>query len=191
MWYNTQRTGKPAERKAFLMEISAERAALTKKNTEILISMLEHQHLKYTAEEQSDARTHIRISFTGNDLPMTLHLILRADRQIVSVLSAMPFKMSTERMHDAAVAVIAANHGLIDGSFDLNMQTGEIFFRLTTAYHGTTLTEELFSYLMYVSAETIDRFNDRFMDLNDGKLDLAGFLEADAADERPRRGTGV
>ena len=53
------------------------------------------------------------------------------------------------------------------------------------------MREELFSYLMFVSAETIDRFNDRFMDLNDGKLDLAGFLEADAADERPRRGTGV
>ncbi|MBQ5334656.1 MAG: YbjN domain-containing protein [Oscillospiraceae bacterium] len=173
------------------MEVTAERAALTKKNAEILISMLEHRKLRYAVEEQSDARTHIRISFTGNDLPMTLHIILRADRQIVSVLSAMPFKMAPERMHDAAVAVIAANHGLIDGSFDLNMQTGEIFFRLTTAYLGTTLTEELFSYLMFVSAETIDRFNDRFNDLNDGKLDLPGFLEADAADERPRNETGV
>lgn len=173
------------------MEISAERKALTEQNAAILISMLEHKHLKYTVEEQIDARTHIRISFTGNDLPMTLHLILRADRQIVSVLSAMPFKMSAERMHDAAVAVIAANHGLIDGSFDLNMQTGEIYFRLTTAFMQTTLSEELFSYLMFVSAETIDRFNDRFMDLNTGKLDLAGFLEADAADERKPRGTGV
>ncbi|MBR5405643.1 MAG: YbjN domain-containing protein [Oscillospiraceae bacterium] len=173
------------------MEISAERKALTEQNAAILISMLEHKHLKYTVEEQNDARTHIRISFTGNDLPMTLHLILRADRQIVSVLSAMPFKMSAERMHDAAVAVIAANHGLIDGSFDLNMQTGEIYFRLTTAFMQTTLSEELFSYLMFVSAETIDRFNDRFMDLNAGKLDLAGFLEADAADERKPRGTGV
>lgn len=173
------------------MEISAERKALTEQNAGILISMLEHKKLKYTVEEQSDARTHIRISFTGSDLPMTLHLILRADRQIVSVLSAMPFRMSAERMHDAAVAVIAANHGLIDGSFDLNMQTGEIYFRLTTAFMQTTLSEELFSYLMFVSAETIDRFNDRFMDLNTGKLDLAGFLEADAADERPVRGTGV
>jgi hypothetical protein len=53
---------------------------------------------------------------------------------------------------------------------------------------GTVLTEELFSYLMFVSAETIDRFNDRFEALNSGKLDLAGFLAADAADERAAGG---
>ena len=115
---------------------------------------------------------------------MTLHIILRTDRQIVSVLSVMPFKISETYRNDAAIAVTAANHGLIDGSFDLNMQTGEIRFRLTSCFIGTVLSEDLYAYLMYVSAETIDRYNDRFRDLNDGKLDLEGFLAADAADER-------
>ena len=100
----------------------------------------------------------------------------------------MPFVIAPERRSDAAMAVIAANHGLIDGSFDLNMQSGELYFRLTSAFMGTVLTEELFSYLMFVSAETIDRFNDRFEALNSGKLDLAGFLAADAADERAAGG---
>lgn len=170
------------------MEVTAARAACAQKNASVLISCLEHKKLKYSVDEQTDARTHIRIRFTGNDLPMTLHIILRADRQIVSVLSPMPFVIEPERRHDAAIAVIAANHGLIDGSFDLNMQSGELYFRLTSAFMGTVLTEELFSYLMFVSAETIDRFNDRFEALNSGKLDLAGFLAADAADERAAGG---
>ena len=46
-------------------------------------------------------------------------MILRTDKQIASVLSAMPFRISQEHMQDAALAVIAANHGLIDGSFDV------------------------------------------------------------------------
>ena len=86
-------------------------------------------------------------------------------------------------MTDAAIAVAAANHGLIDGSFDLNPQTGEIRFRLTSCYIGTVLTEALFSYLMFVSAETIDRYNDRFEAINNGSMDLEAFLKADAADE--------
>lgn len=165
------------------MELDQTRIEHTAKNTEQLLSMLEHRKLKYTVQERTDARTHILLHFTGEDLPMTLHIILRTDRQIASVFSVMPFQISEERRNDAALAVTAANHGLIDGSFDLNMQTGEIRFRLTSCYIGTVLTEDLFSYLMYVSAETVDRYNDRFEALNNGTLDLEGFLKADAADE--------
>ena len=165
-------------------QMEQDRIQSTEQNADVLISMLEHKKLKYQIAEQSPQRIYIKISFTGNDLPMTLHIILRTDRQIVSVLSVMPFRIDEERRHDAAIAVTAANHGLIDGSFDLNMQTGEIRFRLTSCFIGTVLSEALYAYLMFVSAETIDRYNDRFRDLNEGKLDLEGFLAADAADER-------
>ena len=55
---------------------------------------------------------------------------------------------------------------------------------LGMSFIGTVLSEALYAYLMFVSAETIDRYNDRFRDLNEGKLNLEGFLAADAADER-------
>lgn len=166
------------------MEDEQKRIETAAQNTEVLLAMLEHRKLKYTIEERTDVRTHIRIHFTGEDLPMTLHIILRTDRQIVSVLSVMPFRIDEARRNEAAIAVTAANHGLIDGSFDLNMQTGEIRFRLTSCFIGTVLSEALYAYLMFVSAETIDRYNDRFRDLNEGKLNLEDFLAADAADER-------
>lgn len=166
------------------MELDPQRIENTARNREMLLSMLEHNHLKYTVEEQSDLRTIIRIHFTGEDLPMTLHIILRTDRQIASIYSILPFQISEANRTDAAIAVTAANHGLIDGSFDLNLDTGEIRFRLTSCYIGTVLTEALFSYLMFVSAETVDRYNDRFEKLNNGGLDLDGFLRLDAEDAR-------
>ena len=115
---------------------------------------------------------------------MTLHIILRADKQICSVFSLMPFKICEEMRNDAAIAVTAANHGLIDGSFDMDMDTGEIRFRLTSCYIGTVLTEELFVYLMFVSARTVDHYNDRFEALNNGTMSLEQFLDLDAEDER-------
>lgn len=166
------------------MELDRIRIENAAKNAEVLIAMLEHRKLKYTVEERTDARTGIRLHFAGEDLPMTLYIILRADRQIATVFSAMPFQVAPEHRYDTAIAVLAANHGLIDGSFDLNMQTGEIRFRLTSCFIGTVLTEELFSYMMFVSAETVDRYNDRFKALNDGEMNLDVFLQKDAEDER-------
>ena len=155
-----------------------------KKNAAVLRTMLDHRKLKYTVEEETEQRAHIRIHFTGEDIPMTLHLILRADRQLASVYSVMPFLISEEHRNDAAIAVAAANHGLIDGSFDLNLKNGEIRFRLTSCFIESVLSEPLFSYLMFVSAETVDRYNDRFMALNNGDMSLEEFLQLDAADEQ-------
>ncbi len=156
------------------------------KNAKILLSMLENRRLKYVVEEETDARTHIRIHFKGEDLPMTLHIILRTDKQIVSVLSAIPFRIAEEHLQTAAVAVAAANHGLIDGPYDLNYINGNIVFRLTSCFLGSVLSEQLFSYLMFVSAETIDRYNDRFLALNNGEMTLDQFLTADAQADAPK-----
>ena len=153
-----------------------------KQNAAVLTAMLDHRNLKYTVQEQTDVRTHIRIRFSGADLPMTLHIILRADKQIASVFSVMPFVIDEARRTDAAVAAAAANHGLIDGSFDLNLTSGEIRFRLTSCFIDSVLSESLFSYLMFVSAETVDRYNDRFLALNSGEMTLEQFLAAAAAD---------
>jgi len=163
--------------------LNQERIDATEQNAAVLIAMLNHKKLKYKIEEQTPGRTHIRIGFTGEDLPMTLHIILRADKQIATVFSAMPFRMAADKIPEAAIAVAAANYGLIDGSFDLNPETGEIRFRLTSCYKGALLSEELYSYLMYVSAETVDRYNDRFEALNNGTMSLAEFLSADSSDE--------
>lgn len=168
------------------MSLDPTRIENKEKNAKILLSMLENRKLKYVIEEETDARTHIRIHFKGEDLPMTLHIILRTDKQIVSVLSAIPFRISEEYRQTAAVAVAAANHGLIDGSFDLNLTNGNIVFRLTSCFLGSVLSEQLFSYLMFVSAETIDRYNDRFLALNNGEITLDQFLSADAQADEPK-----
>lgn len=165
------------------MELTTQHIENTKKNFAVLIACLEQRKLKYTVESTDGERPHVLIHFTGNDLPMSLHIFLRADRQIISVLSAMPFRMKEEKRRDAAAAVAYANHGLIDGSFDLNMESGEIRFRMTSSYMDTTATESLFAYMIYMSADTIDRYNDRFMMLNTGAMELDGFIAADRAIE--------
>lgn len=164
------------------MGLNPERVENTRRNAAALTAMLERQNLHYTVEEDTDARISIRIHFQGADLPMTLHIVLRTDRQIATVFSVMPECFAEDRWAEAALAVAVANQGLIDGSFDLNLETGEVRFRLTSSFIETVLSETLFSYLMYVSAETVDRYNDRFAALSRGETDLAEFMRLEQQD---------
>lgn len=161
------------------MELTPERLDNTKKNFATLISALEKRKLKYNIQSNEPDRPHVVLSFTGEDLPLSLHIVLWSDRQVVSILSAMPFHINENRRMEAALAVTHANQGLIDGSFDLNMQNGELRFRLTSTYMGTAMTEEAFLYMIYTSADTIDRYNDRFMLVNTGALSVEEFVAAD------------
>lgn len=162
------------------MDLTPERMDLAKKNFNILIAMLEQQKLKYTIEQNRQDFSHVRIRFTGEDLPMDLHLLFRPERQMVSLFSPMPFVIPEARRQEAAIAVTAANHGLADGSFDLNLSDGTVRFRLTAAFMDTTLSPALFEYLLYVAADTIDRYNDRLLALSEGTMTLEAFLETDS-----------
>lgn len=171
------------------MDLTPERMDLAKKNFNILISMLEQQKLKYTIEQNRQDFSHVRIRFTGEDLPMDLHLLFRPERQLVSLFSPMPFVIPEERRREAAIAVAVANHGLADGSFDLNWSDGTVRFRLTAAFMDTTLSGALFEYLLYVAADTIDRYNDRLLALSEGRMTLQAFLDADSRQtKRPQNG---
>lgn len=158
------------------MELTPQRMEQSRKNFNVLITMLEQKQLKYVIEENRQDFAHVRIRFTGEDLPMDLHLLFRPERQMVSLYSPMPFSVPAGRSADMAVAVAAVNHRLADGSFDFDYSAGALRFRLTVAFMETTLSAALFDYMIYVAADTIDRYNDRFLALSEGSVTLMDFL---------------
>ena len=115
----------------------------------------------------------------GDDIPMDMIILVRAEREIVSLLSPMPFKAPEDKRVEAAIAVSVANYGMIDGSFDYDINDGEIRFRMTASFIDSQLGEEQFKYMLFVSAQTIDRYNDRFMALVKGTMTLQQFVDLD------------
>ena len=86
-------------------------------------------------------------------------------------------KMPEDKRIDGALAVTVANHGMVNGCFDYDLSDGEVMFRLTTAFHDTILSEEVYRYMILVAASTVDRYNDRFLMLAKGKSDIKQFIE--------------
>ena len=66
---------------------------------------------------------------------------------------------------------------MINGSFDYDLNDGEIRFRLVTSFRESTLSEELFMYMVLVTAKTVDDYNDKFLMVSKGMMSIQQFIE--------------
>lgn len=119
----------------------------------------------------------IECSARGDDLPMELRVEVDAERNLIVLLSQMPFAIPEERRTALAIAVSLANNGLADGSFDYDYLSGRIIFRLTSSYIGSLIGKQLFHYMLMCSCATIDEYNDKFLMVAMSKMSNEEILE--------------
>lgn len=141
---------------------------------ETICSFLDGDNWKY---DRHDEDLVITMSAKGEDLPISFVVRVDAERRLVTVFSQLPFEAKSEKIVETAVAVAMANYGLVDGSFDFDVQKGKIIFRMTTSYLESLISEEVFEYMIYCTAHTVDKYNDKLMMLAKGMIDLAKFKE--------------
>ena len=143
-----------------------------------LVNMLDNRGWKYEKHEEDLV---IKSGVKGDDLPVEFIVLVNPRNEVVQFYSAMPFNVPEDKRLDAALAVCVANYGLVDGSFDYDLSDGEIRFRLTCSYRESTLSEELFEYMIMVSASTVDQYNDKFFMLAKGMMTVQQFIEQENA----------
>lgn len=139
-----------------------------------LCRMLDTRDWKY---EPHDDKLLIRSGVKGDDLPVEFVMLVNPRNEVVQFLSSLPFKMPEDKRVEGALAVCAANYGLVDGSFDYDLNDGEIRYRLTCNYRDNTLSADQFEYMIMVSASTVDEYNDRFFMLAKDKMTVKEFIE--------------
>lgn len=118
----------------------------------------------------------VRFDVSGDDIPMRFGMFVDADRQLVRLLSPIGFDMNEDKRMDGAIAVCVASNGMINGSFDYDLNDGSITFRMVQSYKGSMLGKEVFCYMIDCACAMVDRYNDRFFALNKGIMSLSDFI---------------
>ena len=142
-----------------------------------LISMLNTRDWKYQPDDENML---IRSGIKGEDLPIEFVMIVNPRNEVVQFLSGLPFKMPEDMRVDGALAVAVANYGLVDGSFDYDLNDGEIRFRLTCSYRDSVLGADLFEYMIGAAASTVENYNDRFFMLAKKMITIEKFIEMES-----------
>ncbi len=119
----------------------------------------------------------VHFGVNGEDLPMNLIIMADVERQLIRVMSPLPFKMDENKRVEGAVATCAASYGMVDGNFDYDISDGSIVFRMTACYRESTIGEELIQYMISCTCAMVDKYNDMFLALSKGIMTVADFIE--------------
>lgn len=138
-----------------------------------LCASLDKRGWKYTKHDEDLVVT---FGVTGDDIPMDFMLDVNADRQLLIVLSRLPFTVPEDKRMDLAIATCVASFGLADGSFDFDIATGDITFRLTASFRDSRIGDGLFDYLIGVSSYSVDEYNDKFLAVSKGIMSINDFI---------------
>ena len=158
-----------------MAEVNMEKA---KEVFDALVNMLDTRDWKYDKFEEDLV---IKSGIKGEDLPIEFLIVVKPNNQVVQLLSRLPFQIPEDKRVDAAIAICVANNGLVDGSFDYDFLEGDITFRLTCSYRESELSGDLFEYMLYVSAGTIDDYNDKFFMIAKDMMSVQQFIEKENA----------
>ena len=139
-----------------------------------LCKNLDYHEWRYKKDEE---RLTIETGARGDDLPIEISIEVDEMRQLVLLLSHQPFVVPEDKRIDMAVAVSVVNNRLVDGCFDFDVKNGHMFFRMACSFRDSILGDDLFTYLVFCSSQTVDEFNDKFMMLSSGMISVEKFIE--------------
>lgn len=144
-----------------------------KKVYETLCNNLDSYEWHY---EKNEDKLTIECSAQGDDLPMKITVRVDAERCLILLLSHLPFVIPEDKRLDLAVAVSIVNNKLVDGSFDYDVKSGHMFFRMTNSFLESEIGDEAFSYMIFCSCKTIDEYNDKFFMIGKNMMSLEQFI---------------
>lgn len=149
------------------------KVTLAKQVYKTLCDAIEKREWNFGKDEE---KLVVHFGVNGDDIPMQFILVVDAERQLIRVMSPLPFKMSEAKRMEGAIATCVASYGMADGSFDYDLSDGTIVFRMTASFRESLIGEGLFQYLISCSCAMVDEYNDKFLAIDKGLLSISDFI---------------
>lgn len=150
--------------------MSKEMEAKSMYNT--LCKTLDDMKWQYNKEEE---KLIVRTSAVGEDLSMKLYMKIDADRSVMYLKSPMPFNIPADKCEILCRAAIIANWQMLNGSFEMDLADGYLGFKVVVPFMESIISTKTCHYMINLSCRMVDKFNDKFQSLVDGKMTLDQF----------------
>lgn len=137
-----------------------------------LCTTLDNMKWHYEKEEENLI---IRTGAVGEDLSMKLYMKVDAERSVMYLKSPMPFKIPKEKIGLLTTATIIANWQMLNGSFEMDVADGYLGFKMVVPFMESIVSEKACRYMINLSCNMVDKFNDKFQDLAEGRKTITEF----------------
>lgn len=141
----------------------------------VIKGYLDERNYKYDADEEKGK---IFFKMSSDDGLSTNHVFqVNKDRNLVSFLSFLPFKVSEESRVNLAIATTMVNYKFANGCFDFNINNGNLIFRVVQSTREQTINTEIVKYMMGISFNSVSEYSDMFFGLSKGFITLDNIVE--------------
>lgn len=125
----------------------------------------------------------VKTGFKNGDNYVRLGIRVIPEKELVVLLAPLPCPVPKEKRVELATAITVANFEVLDGSFIYNFADGSIIFKLTWYYCGCEPNENLFAYMTSRAVSVVGAYNDRFLMLSEGRINIQQFIEMEKKEE--------
>lgn len=139
-----------------------------------ICSVMDAKGWKYDAHEKENV---VHFIVVGEDIPMEFIAHVDVERQLVRLMSQLPFKFADDKRIEGAIVTSSANYAIVDGCFQYDITDGEIIFKLTTSYRDSLISNETIEYMVACSVAVVEEFNDKFLMVSKGVMSVEDFLK--------------
>lgn len=108
--------------------------------------------------QQVADRTIYRMGFSGDNGTTTCYAQIRTDLEQFLFYVLAPIKVTEEARPSVAEYITRANYGLRIGNFEMDFSDGEVRYKSSLDFEGTTLTPQLIKMAIYPAVQTMDRY---------------------------------
>lgn len=136
-----------------------------------LVQHLTNINLKFEQQELED-RFMVKFNMSGDDIPMRFFIYVNPAHQLITLHSPMPVTFPQDKLDVACQAICAINYRLTDGDFQIDLRDGEVLFNMSTSYAGSLISNDVYNYVLGMSINIVDEFNDKLLMLSKGLIDL-------------------
>lgn len=159
------------------MAVTPERMAEGKAVFDSLVQHLHNIKLNFEAKELED-RFMIKFNMSGDDIPMRFFIYVNPAHQIITLHSPQPVTFPADKIDLACKAICAINYRLTDGDFQIDVRDGEVLFNMSNSYAGSLISNDVFNYMLGMSINIVDEFNDKLLMLSKGMIDLDTLMKS-------------
>ncbi len=137
---------------------------------------LDSRDWKYNKEE---GKLLVHFNVSGDDLPVQYLIVVDAERQLIRLMSPLPFEMGEDKRVEGCIAATHVSDSIVDGTFDFDLTSGKVVFRLTQTFRDCDNVSETIAYMIDLTSFVVDKYNDKFFALNKGLISLEDFMKKD------------
>ena len=139
-----------------------------------ICAVIDARGWKYDKHEEDNA---VHFTVVGEDIPMEFIAHVDVERQLVRLISQLPFKFAADKRMEGAIVTSCANNAIVDGCFQYDITDGEIVFKLTSSYRDSLISNETIEYMVSCSLAVVDEFNDKFLMVSKGVMSIEDFFK--------------